>query len=421
MRRLFSIMLLLILVLWELGAQVAQDLSGDITVYGANSGSPYSAFGLGDILSPGFGQVTGLSGTGIGLANPYFVNNINPASLTAIERPVSMIFDFGLNFGASRTGGEESSPFQIDGGLTTINLWFRINPWWASNLGMQPYSRVGYNLIDERYDLAAGGEYQMVYTGKGGLNRIYWGNAFQITRYFSVGANLNLLFGTIEDTQTFVSENTLGSFSIASKNYLRGMNYDAGLQYQIPLGRKKLVLGLIYAGPVNLKSEKTSQLFALQDTLEQVNIWDEAFLIPQKIGGGLSFEASKRLTLAADVSYQPWSEGRLNEELQLRDTRAVSFGAEFIPSYNKYLGYYQQTLVRAGVKWQNSYLEIGDKQVKEWQMSAGMALPFNRYRHHLNISYAYSFRGTSALMETRHQISFNVSLRDVWFVRPKIK
>lgn len=421
MLKFFTSTLLLFGFLTGLSAQVTQDLSGDITVYGANSGSPYSAFGIGDILSPGFGQVSALAGTGIGLANPYFVNNTNPAALTSIERPVSMIFDLGINFGASRTSGDEHSPYQLDGGLSTMNLWFRINRWWASNLGLQPYSRVGYNIVDERYDPSAGGDYQIVYTGKGGLNRIYWGNAFQIIPNLSVGANLNLMFGTIEDAQTFVSDGNLGNFSVESVNYLKGTSYDLGLQYRVPLGHRDLVLGLTYAAPVNLASEKSSQLFALQDTLEQVRVWDEAFRIPQKLGAGLSLEASKTLTLAADATYQPWSEGWLNEGLQLRDSRALSFGIEFIPDYDKYLGYHQQTLLRAGFKLQDAYLEVDDQQVKEWQMSVGLALPFNRFRNHLSLNYAYTHRGTPGLLETRHQISLNVSLRDVWFVRPKIR
>lgn len=421
MQKLISTLTLWLAIGSLLSAQVSQSGTGDITVYGGSSGSPYSAFGIGDILSSGFGQISAFSGTGIGLANPYFVNTVNPAALTSIERPVSMIFDLGLNVGVSRITGSENSPSQLDGGLSTINLWFRINRSWSSNLGMQPYSKMGYNILDERYDLSAGGAYSMVYTGKGGLNRLYWGNAFQLTPHLSVGGNVNLLFGTLEETQTFVSEGTLGNFSVKSKNYLKGASFDAGLQYQIPMGRKKLVFGLTYASPVNLSSEKTSQLLALQDTLDQVEIWDQAFEIPQKLGAGFSFKASERLTFAADVTYQPWSQGKLNEDLTLLDTRAVSFGVEYIPTYDKYLGYYQQTLLRAGFKWQNSYLEIDDKQVDEWQLSVGVGLPFNRFRHHLNLSYAYSQRGNSSLLETRHQISLNVSLRDVWFLRPKIQ
>lgn len=420
MRKIIAIIICL-LSTFELAAQVGQSGSGTIRLNGGSSGSPYSAFGIGDLLSPGFGPVTAFSGTGIGLANPYFVNNVNPAALTSIERPVSMIFDLGIKLSAVRTTGEEYSPFQLDGGLTGLNLWFRFGNQWASNVGIQPYSKVGYNLIAERYDPVAGGDYRVIYTGKGGVNRLYWGNAFQLTRNLSIGANLNMLFGTIEDTQIFISESTLGSFTTTSKNYLKGTGFDAGLQYRIPMGKKSLMLGLTYAAPFGLSSEKESSLFALQDTLEQVATLDAAYRIPQKLGAGISFKASERLTLAADLSFQSWSEGDLGEGAALKDSRAVSFGAEFIPTYDKYRGYYQQTLLRAGFRVQDGYLEVDGTQAREWQASVGVGLPFNRARHHLNLNYAYTQRGTSALLESRHQLTLSISLRDVWFVKPKYR
>lgn len=401
--------------------QVSQSSSGSITVYGASSGSPYSAFGIGDLLPTGFGQQEGLSGTGIGMASSYFVNNVNPAALNSIERPVSMIFDLGLDMSLTRTSGTDQSPFQPDGSLSTFNMWFRINRLWSSNLGVQAYSKVGYNIIDERYNPSAGGDYSMVYTGKGGVNRIYWGNAWELLPNLSIGANLNLLFGTIEEAQTFVSDNSLSGFTVKSQNRLLGTSWDAGLQYRIPMGKKELIIGLTYADAVNLSSEKTSQLLAVQDTLDQVEVWDEAFRIPKKMGAGLSFKASERLTLAADLTIQPWSEGQLNDGLQLYDTKALSFGVEFIPFYDKYYSYHQQTLVRAGFRLQDDYLEVDGRQARQWQASLGLALPFNRFKNHLNVTYTYRNRGTENLLETKHQIGLNISLRDVWFVRPKIR
>ncbi|MCB0630527.1 MAG: hypothetical protein R2824_29305 [Saprospiraceae bacterium] len=420
MQKIITTIILSLGILTGLSAQVSLE-NGDITIYGGSGGSPYSAFGIGDLLPTGFGLQEAFSGTGIGMANAYFVNNTNPASLTSIERPISMIFDLGLNFGMTQTRAEESAPYQPDGSLTNFNLWFRISRLWSSNLGLQAYSKVGYNIVDERYNPSAGGDYSMVYTGKGGVNRIYWGNAWQITPHLSVGGNLNLLFGTIEDAQTFLSDNSLSGFTIKSENHLLGVGWDAGLQYRIPMGKKNLVLGLIYANPINLSSEKTSQLLAVQDTLEQVSIWDEAFRIPKKLGVGFSFKASERLNLAADYTVQPWSEGRLNEDLSLYNTRAFSVGVEFIPNYDKYYGYYQQTLVRAGFRVQDAYLEVDGRQAKQWQASLGIGLPFNRYRNHLNLTYTYMQRGTSSLLETRHQLGLNISLRDVWFVRTKIR
>lgn len=396
----------------------------DISVVGGNSGSPYSAFGIGNLLLPGFGQSAAFSGMGVGLANPYFVNTINPASLTSIERPVSMIFDVGINFSGSQTIGEETSPWQFDGGLSAMNLWFRFSRLWSSSLGLQPYSEVGYNIVDDRYDLAAGGDYQILYAGKGGVNRLYWSNAFQITPHLSAGLNLNLLFGTIEETQVVAPTGYLDQFSVNTKEYLQGTGYDLGLQYKMPMGSKELVLGFTYGGGVNLNSEKNSQLFALQDTLEQSEIWEKAYQIPHKISTGMSFRASKRLLLAADVSLQPWSKGQLSEEVLLKDSRAVSFGVEFIPSYDKYFGYYQQTLLRAGFRLQNGYLEVDGDEWYDWQASLGIALPFNRFRHHLNLTYSYQHLGNARandFMEVRHQISVNVSLRDVWFNRPKLR
>src|SRR5687768_11474127 len=47
------------------------------------STSPYSRYGIGDIISEGFANQAGMGGLGAGLASPFNINFVNPASYIA--------------------------------------------------------------------------------------------------------------------------------------------------------------------------------------------------------------------------------------------------------------------------------------------------------------------------------------------------
>lgn len=384
--------------------------------------SPYSAFGIGDLQQPGISQVEALGGAGIGLRSSYFINLNNPAALNAIQRPTSMIMDFGLNIGAVNLDSDGNNITYREGGVSHLSLWFRYHPKWAGILSLTPYSKMGYTITASRYSETIGGNYTVEYQGNGGLSTLQLGNAVEILPGLSLGANINFRFGSLTKTEQVTSANEAFNFDVSSKTHLNGLSCDAGLQYNIPLGEsKKLIFGATYEPSKRLNTEEDAILTADGNTIQ--NDPDDAdYVLPSKMGGGLSFQ-SKKWLFSADAVYQDWSNARLGKDADLVNTFAIGGGAEYALFDSKYKTYQQAILLRLGFRAQNHYVKIGGEYFYDWQASAGVSLPFNRSQHYFHLNYLYSQRRTedeTLYLETRHKVSISFSLQDIWFVKRKL-
>ena len=110
---------------------------------GAHSSySPYSIYGIGDVMSEGTAFNKGMGGVGVATRNKRFINYMNPASVTARDS-LSFMADFGL---------EQKNTFYRQGdvksGNNTFNIYdfvmsFPIYKSSAFMVGVTPFSDVG--------------------------------------------------------------------------------------------------------------------------------------------------------------------------------------------------------------------------------------------------------------------------------------
>ena len=62
-------------------------LAGSISVFAqSNTNSPYTRYGLGDLVDQGFANNAAMGGIGYALRNSGHINMLNPASFTEIGR-----------------------------------------------------------------------------------------------------------------------------------------------------------------------------------------------------------------------------------------------------------------------------------------------------------------------------------------------
>lgn len=391
-------------------------------LHGQASGSVYSAYGVGDLNSRSTGQVQGLGGAGIGISSPYFLNLANPASYSWLAPQLNMFFDFGMQAAHLSMASEENVSRQRNGGLSHINLWIRFLPNWSSTIGLQPYSTVGYSIQSDRYSDVLGNPYKLIYTGEGGVNRLFWGHSYALTPYLSIGANANFLFGSIDKSQTFTSNSVIGNFVFSEQVFLREFNYDLGLQLYLPIGNDLLTLGATYSPAADLLANTNVNLTGFGGELSELGEQNTDYGVPMEIGGGISWRATDFL-IAADVHYKNWEQVNNDTDVGYVDTWTASAGLEFIPFKNPLLGYEHSLLMRTGFELKNARWQINGNQFNEWAYTVGLGIPFNRYTHHMNLNYTYHQRGTLAndlILETKHEISLSFTLRDIWFMKRKI-
>ena len=107
--------------------------------------TPYSIFGVGDLLNQGSAYNSTMGGVGIAARNNRFVNIMNPASVTARDT-LSFMADFGLDGRISLfSEGDKralNTTFNIDDFVISFPMW----NYTAFMVGITPMSDIGYKI-----------------------------------------------------------------------------------------------------------------------------------------------------------------------------------------------------------------------------------------------------------------------------------
>lgn len=215
------------------------------------SGSPYSAYGFGDLFNNT--QVTqSLMGiSGVGTADLFSVAAVNPASYVGIARP---IFEAG---GVGRIVTYELDGVKGKGQRTdllglSIGVPFAKNKWGFA-IGVAPFSNVGYKINNYDTLIATGGRVRYEYSGSGGLNiaflglsRVLWqtNDTMERGKKLSFGVNINYLFGTVEETRKAYYPTNGGYYNtnVTSTLVVRAPTVNLGFQFTGDLVSKERVV-----------------------------------------------------------------------------------------------------------------------------------------------------------------------------------
>jgi hypothetical protein len=202
------------------------------------SGSPYSAFGFGDLAGSSQATLASMGGVGIAVADPFGVSRANPASYSSLNHAV---FETGIIARSLRyeTDAVRSTGSSLRVQGITMGVPFGRGRW-GLGLGLQPASAVGYELSEPAQ--VEGGSATLLYTGTGGLNRAFLGLGYVLWQgadslntggRLSIGANAEYLFGTIETTRKayYPEGNGYYNSSITSSLVVRSPMATVGLQY----------------------------------------------------------------------------------------------------------------------------------------------------------------------------------------------
>ena len=272
---------------------------------------PYSSFGVGSLNTSSNGHLDGMGGVSYAMQNPYRINFRNPASYAAFDS-LSFVADAAASLYVSniRQGNLTQKNSYAKTGYLTIGL--PVTPHWRTSVGIVPYSTVGYDIADKQtLDDIGGVSYN--YTGKGGLNQLYWGNAFRICKGLSIGLNASYLFGSLyySSNTSFDGSNYFNTYILHSY-LIDGIYLSGGLQYLVKIkDNHTLGFGATYSNSAYIwAKEKTFINYYTGDysttTTYDTLLLDERkggrLVLPQAIGGGLSYTYKDKLTVAADVT-----------------------------------------------------------------------------------------------------------------------
>ncbi|MBI1768873.1 MAG: hypothetical protein HYR67_10920 [Bacteroidetes bacterium] len=408
-----------------------------VAAKGQIASSPFSEFGIGDLLNNGLAQNQGMGGIGISNGSPWYINNVNPALLTNNHVTV---FQGGMQFEKKTlSDGANTQSFQ-NGNLNYLMVAFPVKAnRWTTSVGLTPYSNVNYNLSYQDY---ANGTYQIVnyqQTGKGGLNQFYWANGVQLNKYLSLGAKASYLFGSIVTQNYSYNPAATANGGLYTRDAFHGLNFSGGMQFHIDsLFRKnyQLSLGAIGSLGSNLNAQ---HLTRLQSTSVRGQIIDSLTVsnqygklsIPYNFGFGVSFSKVNRWKVGWDftsLDYQKFDYRTNDGTRQYLGNPTIGyrtgFGAEIIPQPDDFTNYLNRITYRIGASYEKSPMLVNGNQLTDVGATFGFSFPVSSIST-LDLGIKIGQRGVTSqnlLQENYFRVYFGVTFNDrFWFIKRKFE
>ncbi|MBT8394552.1 MAG: hypothetical protein HKO81_10680 [Flavobacteriaceae bacterium] len=406
--------------------------------------SPYSFYGIGSLKFKGTVENRSMGGLSI-YTDSIHINLRNPASYAGLDlasfggdnRPVK--FTVGGSNNSLKLITDDAEEKTASTTFDYLALGIPIGKF-GLGFGLMPYTSVGYKL--ESYN---GDDITNRYRGEGGLNKAFLTLAYQVTKELSIGIDANYDFGNIQNSSIaflYDSDGNPLQFQSREENRsdLSGLNYNFGLSYKKMITPKlELITGITYAPEFNLssinqRSFSTIQIFFngfedVQETIDTTLSDDERetdLTIPSRLSFGAGLGQPKKWFLGAEYTSQNTSEF-YNDFLGsagsvYEDGSTFSFGGFIIPNYKSLTSYWKRIVYRAGVKFENTGLNINSETINEFGISFGVGLPVGRVFSNTNFGLEIGKRGTTnnnLIKENFINVQLSLSLNDRWFEKRK--
>ena len=379
-----------------------------------NINSPNTVFGIGDIQLLEGGRSAGMALASMSLSGSYFLNTINPAGLAGIDS-TNFIFDITLSARNSKYSYRGFSEEAFSANVTKIAAGLRFTRRWSGAFSIKPYSTVSYH-IDKPVSKEGTEEKTIAeYEGSGGINQISLLNSYKVTDKLSFGADLKMLFGTINRNAT------LEGITFSKTSAVHTFAFSAGMLYKEKLtSRIDLSAALIYGSQNNFRfTNKLSVLDISGVSIYDDNIPSSIIRVPGNFGAGISIKG-KQITIATDYYYRKKLIVPDNEtSVKFADTRRLSFGVALTPGNNYSASYIAAIEYQAGFAVSNSYLIQNGINPLNLEFSAGAGLPL-RGGSQVNLAFHWGRRGvenSGIIREDYFRLSLGYSFVERMFFR----
>lgn len=421
-----------------------------VQVLCAQDNSPWSRYGLGDMLPSANIVNRGMGHSVAAYSDAQTINFLNPASYSQFGTQRA-IFDIGLdlnnrtirdNRGKSYTSSNAYIPY-LAGGFQLRGEKSKTN--WGIAFGLRPVTKVSYNIVSGS-KLSAGDSVVYNYEGNGGLNQAFVGTGIAI-KQFSFGINGGYRFGSKDyTTRTSILNDTLPIRYTSGlkeiRNNFGGAFLEAGLQQRIPVSKNTVLQAGAYAGlamRMNFTRDERMETYLSGGASGAPVRLDSVSLIqdirgtidyPLSYGFGLLYdhEGKNRVNIVADYSVVQWSTYRYDKTADfLQDAWQLQLGAQFLPdlkSVNKKSSGY---LYRVGFRYGREPYTV-DGNMYNYTITLGMGMPIRKYSYAeynrsnvVNAALEFGQRSNrnSLLRENYFRFALSFSLSDIWFIKRK--
>jgi hypothetical protein len=462
-----------------------------------NTSSPYSSRGYGEIEP--FVNVfsRGMGGVSNGIRTNRTISLSNPASLGALNQ-VSLDFAFRGDYG--EVYNQSAKKTSYNGNFNYFSLGFPVyrkpevktdtskraeqnklykeyHTIWSSAIGLTPYSNVNasyFKTLDTSYGTVAN-----YYLKTGGLNKVFFMNAVNLTRHFSIGLNTSFIFGQVRSNEAFfIQDSGITRATYNDRNaQISGFHFDLGIQgdrnkdtivwYDSATVNNKRVLRkrtfpvrFVYGATFSNRNSLNYNIYRLSmnksnyytsapiDTVVNENNVRGKTFMPMSFSAGFSVTFNNKWMIAADYRSDRWADvgnsqllsdsfsnsSQINIGFAYRpdlnvdqmDVRRISGKRRIRPNLEYRLG---ARLLNTGYLFKDNVGVISP--LKEYGISFGIGIPKLRDDYNgkkvlvksmFNITGEYIHRGTTnngMIAENLYRLTIGFTLSDIWFKQRK--
>lgn len=446
MRFLFS--LLPLLTALTLSAQTKQN-------------SPYSRYGIGDLLPQYFANQAGMGGQTAAFHDPYHLNLVNPASYAFLR---TTALETALYGKFSHYDSGDATLDNWSGNLAYLALGFTLKSpinevldkdksprKHGMGFALTPYSLVGYNIVTPD-TLSNGGPVQNTFLGNGGMYKLTWSNAVRY-KHTAFGINVGWAFGKAQyETEANFQDSVgtaLGNFrsNIRQDLGINGFLWNVGVQHDFVLKYAERdkenpveLITLGFTAESNHKMRITSDelfvrsrnrlgtgQFTNPDTLRFESNVKKSLKLPASFSLGVQYVNTK-LKLGGQFGLETWS-GYENEARSgdvLRNTFSASAGVEYTPDVISYNRYMKRVRYRAGAYFRQDPRVVTGKNVDDLGVTMGFGFPLILPRQQtsfVNMALELGKLGAnSPISEAYYRITLGFTLNDnTWFFKRRFE
>jgi hypothetical protein len=387
--------------------------------------SPYSFYGIGIQKFKGTAENRTMAGISM-FSDSIHLNLQNPAGIADLRLVTYTV-------GGSHKSVTQKSAVESQKSTATSLDYIAVGiPMGklVGSFGLMPYSAVGYKLQ------STDGNTVTQSSGDGGVNRAFITFGYKITPKLNVGLETNYNFGSIEnEVYSKQDDLELGS-RVINRSEFSGFTFNLGVSYKTMVSKKlELSTAMSFSPGTNFKSDNSrttstiavlpSGFLAEAQTLE-FNDPTSDFIFPSQFTIGTGIGIPKRWSLGLEYTTQKTSNFK-NRHIELDSSldnvrfvnaSKIKLGGFFIPNYNAIGTYWKRISYRAGIRYENTGLNIEGQDINEFGISFGVGLPAGKLFSNVNLGFEAGRRGKTdfgLIQENFLNTFLSLSLNDKWF------
>lgn len=388
-----------------------------------SGGSPYSLFGIGDVIYFTSPRTYSMGIVGVSLYGNY-LNTLNPATLTKLTATnISLSANYGFLKSSSSVKQTEISNGNVLG--FNIGIPFDRENGWVMSLGFNPVTLVNYRI--RQNGVSGGQNFTQSYSGKGGLSRINLGMSYNLLQKISIGLEYNYGFGETKN-QNFINFNNPDYINTNIKNeydyqrsYIKG-----GLVFEVgkilkSFNARNLTLGFVFQSGFNLNTTLDG-IYRSALSQDTVPLNQGTIEIPDAYGFGITNIFGNKYLISGDVMFQDWTKYKIfgASRSDFQNSYRAGIGFEILPN-QEYVSIWQAMTYRFGGFYEKAFYQVYGQNINTIGLRAGLNIPISTYNS-IDLGISYSIKGKTENNLIRDEFlnfTAGVNFGELWFIRPK--